>query len=861
MDAGLTSVGWYYFRPADPGTGQVGPVTWEQLSALAASGAIAPGDSVWHPSLAGWTPAGGVAGLFPVAPAPVPPAPAGWTASPPAPAGWTPPRAAVSQPPARRVSHLAWIIPLVTLLLVGTGFGLYFGLRDTDDSRGATGPGTSATFGVSTSDTVSSGATATSTTASSLPGEPDTWLVMMYEDADDEILEQDMLFDLNEAELVGSTDMVTIVAQMDRYEGGYEGDGDVTSTKRYLLTQDDDLYTLGSEELADLGEVDMGDGDSLYDFATWAIGTYPAERYVLILSDHGGGWTGGWSDDDPEYGSELSMQEIDEVLAAVVADTGIGAFELVGFDACLMGQLEVMSVIAPYAKYAVGSEETEPSLGWGYAGFLGELTADPGMTGRDLGQAIVESYIQGDVLITDDQARDDLTGGGWSARSVVEELSLDTTLSAIDLGAMEGLNASVNALALALVDVDQELVARARAYSQSYASVFSADTTPSFIDLGHFADLLVEDVEDPQVRAAAQELKSALSTAVVAEMHGEDRPGSSGLSFYFPNSSEYSYTFDEPEINYPFSVTRFTAASLWDDYLTYHYTGEAFAAGDADVAVLTPEDSEQSEIYFMEAVEESAPADNAEIVGPGAGDFFIAPLDVSATEIGPDGVVRVSTEITGSNIAYVYYYISYYWEDDGSYLTADAGFVEPGYVKEMGGVYYPDWGEEETVYVEYDWEPTLFYMSDGNEENDQFAFFEPTVYGASAEEDIYTVRGTYTFLGSGTEIEAEIDFNGDGDMQGVWGFTAEEYGSGYGTWYQITPAPGDTFTITEEYLEFDEDPEGVFVDYPGGVMTFGDTPFTMVPYYAFSGSYALAIGVEDLDGNVTWEFTEVTVTQ
>jgi hypothetical protein len=35
----------------------------------------------------------------------------------------------------------------------------------------------------------------------------------------------------------------------------------------------------------------------------------------------------------------------------------------------------------------------------------------------------------------------------------------------------------------------------------------------------------------------------------------------------------------------------------------------------------------------------------------------------------------------------------------------------------------------------------------------------------------------------------------------------------------------------------------------------------MVPYYAFSGKYALAIGVEDLDGNTTWEFTEVTVTE
>jgi predicted small secreted protein len=58
-------------------------------------------------------------------------------------------------------------------------------------------------------------------------GEPGTWLIMMYQDADDEVLEEDIVFDLNEAELVGSTDQVTIVSQMYRLNGGFDGDGDV----------------------------------------------------------------------------------------------------------------------------------------------------------------------------------------------------------------------------------------------------------------------------------------------------------------------------------------------------------------------------------------------------------------------------------------------------------------------------------------------------------------------------------------------------------------------------------------------------------------------------------------------------------
>ena len=54
---------------------------------------------------------------------------------------------------------------------------------------------------------------------------------------------------------------------------------------------------------------------------------------------------------------------------------------------------------------------------------------------------------------------------------------------------MQDLNSAVNALTLALAATDQELVAQARAYSQSYASVFGDEYPPSFIDLGHFVDL------------------------------------------------------------------------------------------------------------------------------------------------------------------------------------------------------------------------------------------------------------------------------------------------------------------------------------------------------------------------------------
>src|SRR5688500_10660236 len=94
-------------------------------------------------------------------------------------------------------------------------------------------------------------ATAAPHTALHAQADEAEWLVMIYSDADDNVLEQDLLIDLQEAELVGSTDQVTIIAQVDRFTGGYDGMGDWTGAKRFLITQDD-TDSFGSEELEDL---------------------------------------------------------------------------------------------------------------------------------------------------------------------------------------------------------------------------------------------------------------------------------------------------------------------------------------------------------------------------------------------------------------------------------------------------------------------------------------------------------------------------------------------------------------------------------------------------------------------------------
>ena len=62
-----------------------------------------------------------------------------------------------------------------------------------------------------------------------------------------------MWFVINEMELDGSNSQLNIVVQIDRYSGAFSGDGDWTDTRRYLIAQDNDLSTISSPVIQNLG--------------------------------------------------------------------------------------------------------------------------------------------------------------------------------------------------------------------------------------------------------------------------------------------------------------------------------------------------------------------------------------------------------------------------------------------------------------------------------------------------------------------------------------------------------------------------------------------------------------------------------
>ncbi len=678
-----------------------------------------------------------------------------------------------------------------------------------------------------------------------------TWLVMLYQDADDKILEQDIFVDLNEAERIGSSPNVHIVSQVDRYKAGYSGDGNWPGTKRFYLTYDANLNRISSEEVMDLGEVNMASGDSLVDFVTWAVEEYPADKHVLIMSDHGMGWPGGWTDPAPggrgphdvalarSTGDQIFLMELDEALAEIRRQTGIDKLELIGMDACLMAHVEVFDALAPHAKYAVASQEVEPALGWAYTGFLADLLANPDVEGSHLGEYIVETYIDEDQRITDDAARSEWVGrgafGAPSEEQLSRQLSDDITLTAVNLEKMPQVMDSLNQLAYLLQGDSQRNVAEARNYAQSFTSVFGRTVPPSYLDLNNLAGIIKDNTRDPQVQQAVDDLQASIGEAVVAERHGKKKPGAAGMSIYFPNSQLYRNRTAGAD-SYTEVATRFAEDSLWDEFLAFHYTGQEF--GPAAQSLAAPDTAQVA----------------AQVVAPGAGEITVSGLSVSDDEVDIGETIRLSADIEGDNIGYIKFFAGFLDEASNSVYVADTDYLESGKTREVQGVYYPDWGRGAFT-LEFEWEPIVFAIDDGYRRVS--ALFEPQTFGASADDAVYSVDGVYTYADGETYRAAMYFNNSDGKMREVFGFSGDGTN---GAPREILPSDGDTFTVLEQWLDLKPGgrPSGVITE-PGDTVAFGNQQLAWKDLDAAAGTYVVGFLIEDLDGNVYPVYEELTV--
>ncbi|MCM2266407.1 MAG: clostripain-related cysteine peptidase [Elusimicrobiales bacterium] len=226
-----------------------------------------------------------------------------------------------------------------------------------------------------------------------LPGRParpapKEWTVLVYVSARNNLCFE-AINDVNEMEAAGSSDKVNVVVELARMkcEPPFNPfapapkpppQADWTGSRRFLMRKDADPAMINSPVLAHYPDADMGDWKHLAEFIAWGKANYPAKKYLLVVSGHGGGWRGvkpppgvkGISYDDVS-GSHISPAEL---AAAIRAGGGVDVYSS---DACLMQTVEVVYDLKDAAQYVVGSQETTPGSGYNYEVFLNALAARP----------------------------------------------------------------------------------------------------------------------------------------------------------------------------------------------------------------------------------------------------------------------------------------------------------------------------------------------------------------------------------------------------------------------------------------------------------------------------------------------------
>lgn len=143
----------------------------------------------------------------------------------------------------------------------------------------------------------------------------------------------------------------------------------------------------------------MSDPETLKAFINYCHDNYPAEKYDLILWDHGGGPTGGFGVD--QHDEDEETMPFDGLIKAFsdnkVTDSDSdgkqdGRFDFIDFDACLMSSVELTLVFAKYTDYYIASPETEPGYGQDYEGWLNMVGKDPSVNTYELGKKIVDDF-------------------------------------------------------------------------------------------------------------------------------------------------------------------------------------------------------------------------------------------------------------------------------------------------------------------------------------------------------------------------------------------------------------------------------------------------------------------------------------
>jgi hypothetical protein len=349
------------------------------------------------------------------------------------------------------------------------------------------------------------------------------WTVMVYISGDNN-LESYVVPDI-ETELgaAGSSANVQVIALADRAPGYDTSRGDWQTTKLFRVTQG--MSATPENALADWGERNFGDPQTLIDFITWTKANYPADRYALYFWGHGWSWHPGWVMADDTDNDTLDYHEMKAVIPS------LGFIDVVGYDGCNMASIEMLKLWHGRATAFTSSQEWVGGEGIQYDIVLAQLAANPNMTADQV------------AIATSQSATADKT---WSAVAV--DSRLDALITAVDQWSLA---------------LSSGLGANRKKYDQAFTATRSFWQAPMDKDLYDMAYEINRLVADQNIKNKSQAVMNAVTAVVLHERHVNAYSEVRGITIYHISKASQK----DSDYLYYRSTVDFALLTAWDEFL------------------------------------------------------------------------------------------------------------------------------------------------------------------------------------------------------------------------------------------------------------------------------------------------------
>ena len=295
-----------------------------------------------------------------------------------------------------------------------------------------------------------------------------------------------------------------------------------------------------AELLEKLDEVNMGAQSTLEDFIKYSKEHYPAERYILGIYDHGGGWIGSCVDES-NNNNWLTPKEMSDAIKST------GEIDILIMIACSMGAIEVVYQLDEIVEVFIGSENsaTYDYFGNAWEDIFTYMESNSEVSNIDLGSLIIDSI--------------------WNHGSEVIDyiFYFNLTMSAINCSTIEPLVKYLDDLSILYLDNFSSFSSKLNVIMSSIKNYRN-----NRIDLLDLLNKLNAIETNQEIKSKLAETINAYNDIIISECHGEGVWFSNGLSIYLPlpQLEYYNSYYSSDDLG-----LQFVKDTHWDELIELFY--------------------------------------------------------------------------------------------------------------------------------------------------------------------------------------------------------------------------------------------------------------------------------------------------